>query len=64
LSFLYRYNRLHQRITTTAINDAEKIRKYYSIFINTMADVIRDFNETIIKNTGDNLLYYFPILNG
>ena len=48
------------RITTTEINDAEKIRKYYSIFINIMAAIIRDFNATIIKNTGDSLLYYFP----
>ena len=48
------------RITTTEINAAEKIRKYYSIFINTMAAIIRDFNATIIKNTGDSLLYYFP----
>jgi two-component system, OmpR family, response regulator ChvI len=48
------------KITTTEINDAEKIRKYYSIFINTMAAIIRDFNATIIKNTGDSLLYYFP----
>jgi two-component system, OmpR family, response regulator ChvI len=48
------------RITITEINDAEKIRRYYSIFINTMAAIIRDFNATIIKNTGDSLLYYFP----
>ena len=48
------------KITTTEINDAEKIRKYYSIFINTMAAIIRDFNATIVKNTGDSLLYYFP----
>jgi two-component system response regulator ChvI len=47
-------------ITTTEMNDAEKIRRYYSIFINTMAAIIRDFNATIIKNTGDSLLYYFP----
>src|SRR5919108_1980432 len=48
------------KITRTEINDAEKIRRYYSIFINTMAAIIRDFNATIIKNTGDSLLYYFP----
>ena len=49
---------------TTETKHAEKIRKYYSIFINTMAAIIRDFNATIIKNTGDSLLYYFPeILN-
>jgi class 3 adenylate cyclase len=48
------------KITRTEINDAEKIRRYYSVFINTMAAIIRDFNATIIKNTGDSLLYYFP----
>lgn len=40
----------------------ENIIQY--LLTHTMADVIRDFNETIIKNTGDSVLYYFPILNG
>jgi class 3 adenylate cyclase len=48
------------RITTVEIADSEKIKIYYSIFINTMAAIARDFDVTIIKNTGDSLLYYFP----
>jgi hypothetical protein len=48
------------RITTVEIADSEKIKIYYSIFINTMAAIARDFDGTIIKNTGDSLIYYFP----
>jgi two-component system, OmpR family, response regulator ChvI len=45
---------------TAQIADARKIRKYYSIFINTMAAIARNFGAKIIKNTGDCLTYYFP----
>ena len=44
---------------TFQINDAEKIRKYYSIFINTMAAISRNLAK-IIKNTGTSLVYFFP----
>jgi hypothetical protein len=45
---------------TFEIKDAEKIRRYYSIFINTMAAIARNFSAKIIKNTGTSLIYYFP----
>jgi two-component system response regulator ChvI len=45
---------------TQDITDAGKIAKYYSIFINTMAALARDFDATVSKNTGDSLIYYFP----
>jgi class 3 adenylate cyclase len=48
------------RITTVEIGQSEKIKSYYSIFINTMAAIARDFDGTIIKNTGDSLIFYFP----
>jgi class 3 adenylate cyclase len=48
------------RITTVEITNAEKIKIYYSMFINTMAVIARNFGATIIKNTGDSLVYYFP----
>ena len=44
----------------TVILDAEKMKRYYSVFINIMAAIARDFNSVIIKNTGDSLIYYFP----
>jgi two-component system, OmpR family, response regulator ChvI len=45
---------------TFEIKDAGKIRRYYSIFINTMATIARNFGAKIIKNTNTSLLYYFP----
>jgi two-component system response regulator ChvI len=45
---------------TFEVNDAEKVRTYYSIFVNTMAAIARSFDAKIIKNTNTSLLYYFP----
>jgi hypothetical protein len=38
--------------STFEINDPGKIKNYYSIFINTMAAIARNFAAKIIKNTG------------
>jgi CheY-like chemotaxis protein/class 3 adenylate cyclase len=45
---------------TADINEPEKLRKYYGIFLNTIAAVARNYRATIIKNAGDCLLFYFP----
>jgi CheY-like chemotaxis protein len=45
---------------TAEISDPRKIGKYYSIFINTMAILTRNYNAKIIKNAGDALIFYFP----
>lgn len=42
---------------------SSKIGKYYSIFLNTMSDIIKKHNGVVIKNIGDSLLYYFPESN-
>ena len=44
----------------TVIIDAEKMKRYYSVFINMMAAIARNFNSNIIKNTGDSIIFYFP----
>ncbi len=46
--------------TTFTISHPDKIRRYYSIFINIMAAIARNFDAKIIKNTGTSLIYYFP----
>jgi two-component system, OmpR family, response regulator ChvI len=38
----------------------EKIRKYYSIFLNSMSTIIKRYGGIIIKNIGDSLIFYFP----
>ena len=45
---------------TQKLTNSYKIRSYYSIFLNTMASIIKDFNGKVIKNTGDCIIYYFP----
>ena len=45
---------------TLQISDHQKVRQYYSIFINTMAILARNYNAKIVKNAGDALIFYFP----
>jgi CheY-like chemotaxis protein len=42
------------------IVNSEKARKYYSIFFNTMASIIKGFDAKIVKNTSDGLVCFFP----
>ncbi|MDQ4072903.1 MAG: hypothetical protein M3162_01225, partial [Thermoproteota archaeon] len=45
---------------TAKIKDSRKLRKYYSLFLNTMNSIIGNSNGKIVKNGGDSLLFYFP----
>jgi CheY-like chemotaxis protein/class 3 adenylate cyclase len=45
---------------TAGIIEHQKIRQYYSIFINTMAVVVKSYGARIVKNAGDALIFYFP----
>jgi CheY-like chemotaxis protein/class 3 adenylate cyclase len=42
------------------IRDFQVVTKYYSVFLNSMSSIIRNFGGRIIKNVGDSLFYYFP----
>ena len=48
------------KISQQLLADSNKIRNYYSIFLNTMASIINNYNGKVIKNAGDCLIYYFP----
>ena len=45
---------------THELASSNKIRNYYSIFLNTMASIIKEHHGKVIKNAGDCLIYYFP----
>jgi two-component system, OmpR family, response regulator ChvI len=45
---------------TSDIDNPEKIRKYYEIFLNTMAAIARSLRAKIIKNVGDCLIFCYP----
>jgi two-component system response regulator ChvI len=42
------------------VSDRQKVGKYYSIFINTMALLVKNYGGKIVKNAGDALIFYFP----
>ena len=44
----------------TATLPKAKVCKYYSIFLNSMAMIAKEFDGKVVKNVGDSLLYYFP----
>jgi CheY-like chemotaxis protein/class 3 adenylate cyclase len=45
---------------TAKITDPKKLRKYYSLFLNSMGSILHQYNGKIVKNSGDNLFFYFP----
>ncbi len=51
---------VNSTLVTKELTNSEKIRRYYSIFLNTMASIIKHHNGKVIKNAGDCLIYYFP----
>ena len=44
----------------STIHNPEKVRKYYGIFLNTMAAIARESGAKIIKNVGDCLIFCYP----
>src|SRR5713226_8273394 len=34
--------------------------EYYTIFLNAMSIIAREYDAVVVKNLGDSLLYYFP----
>jgi two-component system, OmpR family, response regulator ChvI len=45
---------------TAEIFDRQKVGQYYSVFINTMAIMAKNYGAKIVKNAGDALIFYFP----
>jgi two-component system response regulator ChvI len=44
----------------SAISSSEKTRKFYSIFINAMANILRKYDARVIKTVGDGIISFFP----
>ncbi len=45
---------------TVARLPANKSSRYYEIFLNNMAKVVRQYSGQVLKTMGDSLLFYFP----
>ncbi len=51
---------INSTTTTSKLSSHTEVAKYYTIFLNSMAIIIRNFAGKIIKNAGDCLISYFP----
>ena len=46
----------------TAGLTTRQMSKYYSLFINWVSGIISGYSGKVVKNTGDGLLFYFPLV--
>jgi class 3 adenylate cyclase len=49
-----------QSTVLTANLSNEQIQKFYGIFLNSVASIVKKFGGIVVKNVGDSLLFYFP----
>lgn len=45
---------------TSRIRNSKMMRKFYSIFINSVAYMAKKYDANILKNIGDSVMFYFP----
>jgi len=45
---------------TSRIENSKMMRKFYSIFINSVASLAKKYDASILKNIGDSVMFYFP----
>jgi len=45
---------------TSRIGNSKMMRKFYSIFINSVAYIAKKHDASILKNVGDSVMFYFP----
>lgn len=45
---------------TSSLGHENKIRKFYSLFVNSVSPVVSAFGGRVLKTGGDSMIYYFP----
>jgi two-component system, OmpR family, response regulator ChvI len=45
---------------TSSLAHEDKIRKFYSLFVNSVSPIISHFGGRVLKTGGDSMIYYFP----
>lgn len=51
---------VNSTIVTSSLAHESKIRKFYSLFVNSVSPIISHFSGKILKTGGDSIIYYFP----
>ncbi|MFB5629446.1 MAG: HAMP domain-containing protein, partial [Nitrosarchaeum sp.] len=47
---------------TAKLSESET-SEFYKIFLNSIAEIVKNFGGIVVKNIGDALLFYFPVLH-
>jgi two-component system, OmpR family, response regulator ChvI len=50
---------VNSTVITTSLSREDKIRKFYSLFVNSVSPIIAHFGGKILKTGGDSVIYYF-----
>ena len=50
---------IESTVLTANLSD-KQTRKFYEVFLNSIAAIVKKFNGIVVKNIGDSLLFYFP----
>jgi len=45
---------------TSSLAHEDKVRKFYSLFVNSVSPIIAHFGGRVLKTGGDSMIYYFP----
>jgi CheY-like chemotaxis protein/class 3 adenylate cyclase len=45
---------------TSSLAHEDKVRKFYSLFVNSVSPIIAHFGGRVLKTGGDSVIYYFP----
>jgi CheY-like chemotaxis protein len=45
---------------TSSLGHENKVRKFYSLFVNSVSPVVSAFGGRVLKTGGDSMIYYFP----
>jgi two-component system, OmpR family, response regulator ChvI len=45
---------------TSSLSQEDKVRKFYSLFVNSVSPIIAHFGGRVLKTGGDSMIYYFP----
>ena len=45
---------------TSKLYNSKKIEKFYTVFINEVADIVKNHNGKILKTVGDGVIFFFP----
>jgi CheY-like chemotaxis protein len=46
---------------TMNLGNAREVKTYYTVFLNAMSTIAKNFGAEIIKNMGDALVFYYPL---